>query len=320
MTPTPRLAPLLAVALAATACRTAVPVPPPSPVAATPVPAPPPAPAIEVPEPRVALVLGGGAARGFAHIGVIRVLEQERIPVDLVVGTSVGSLIGAIYASERDSFELEWTAFQLEQDDLFDFRLMNAVVGMGYAKGEKLEAFMRAKVKQENIEQLEVPFAAVATDLNWGKRVVLDRGSLARAVRASSAIPGIFEPVAHAGKILVDGGVIDNIPIDVAREKGADVVVAVDISQDVGNTEIRNMLDVLLQATNIMFAENVEHRKQGADVLVQPDVRGIGMLDFTQKKKAMQAGMEAARKAVPRIRQAIDQWKARKAAQLAGRS
>jgi NTE family protein len=139
-------------------------------------------------------------------------------------------------------------------------------------------------------------------------------------VRASSAIPGIFEPVAHAGKILVDGGVIDNIPIDVAREKGADVVVAVDISQDVGNTEIRNMLDVLLQATNIMFAENVEHRKQGADVLVQPDVRGIGMLDFTQKKKAMQAGMEAARKAVPRIRQAIDQWKARKAAQLAGRS
>jgi NTE family protein len=320
MTPTPRLAPLLAVALAATACRTAVPVPPPSPVAATPVPAPPPAPAIEVPAPRVALVLGGGAARGFAHIGVIRVLEQERIPVDLVVGTSVGSLIGAIYASERDSFELEWTAFQLEQDDLFDFRLMNAVVGMGYAKGEKLEAFMRAKVKQENIEQLEVPFAAVATDLNWGKRVVLDRGSLARAVRASSAIPGIFEPVAHAGKILVDGGVIDNIPIDVAREKGADVVVAVDISQDVGNTEIRNMLDVLLQATNIMFAENVEHRKQGADVLVQPDVRGIGMLDFTQKKKAMQAGMEAARKAVPRIRQAIDQWKARKAAQLAGRS
>lgn len=308
---------LLAAALAASGCRTAAPVPPPPPLA----PAAPaaPAPPVQVPEPRIALVLGGGAARGFAHIGVIRVLEQERIPVDLVVGTSVGSLIGAIYAAERDSFELEWTAFQLEQDDLFDFRLVNAVMGMGYAKGEKLEAFVKAKVKKERIEELAIPFAAVATDLNWGHRVVLDRGPIARAVRASSAIPGVFEPVAHAGKVLVDGGVIDNIPIGVAREKGADVVVAVDISEDVGNTEIRNVLDVMLQATNIMFAENVARRKQGADVLVQPDVKGIGMLDFTQKKRAMQAGIEAARRAVPRIRQAVEAWKARKAAELAPR-
>jgi NTE family protein len=314
----------LALAAALTACATAAPRPPaatPAPApAATPAPPPAPLPPVPVPDPRIALVLGGGAARGFAHIGVIRVLEQERIPVDLVVGTSVGSLIGAIYASERDSFELEWTAFQLQQDDLFDFRLVNAVVGMGYAKGEKLEAFMKAKVKQETIEQLKVPFAAVATDLNWGERVVMDRGSIARAVRASSAIPGIFEPVAHLGKILVDGGVIDNIPIDVAREKGADVVIAVDISHDVGNTEIRNVLDVLLQSTNIMFAENVKHRKQGADVLVTPDVRGVGMLDFGQKKRCMQAGMEAARRAVPQIRAAIETWKAKKAGELAPRS
>jgi NTE family protein len=309
-----RRAPILALLALAAACRTAAPLPPP----AAP-PAPPPAPA-PVPEPKVALVLGGGAARGFAHIGVIRVLEQERIPVDLVVGTSVGSLIGAIYASERDSFELEWTAFKLEQDDLFDFRIMNAVVGMGYAKGEKLEAFVKTRVKQENIEQLKVPFAAVATDLNWGERVVIDRGPIARAVRASSAIPGIFEPVPHLGKFLVDGGVIDNIPVDVAREKGADLVIAVDISLGVGNTEIRNVLDVILQATNIMFAENVGHRKQGADVLVQPQVAGVGMLDFTQKKRCVQAGIEAARRAVPQIRAAIDAWKARRAAASSPRS
>jgi NTE family protein len=272
-----------------------------------------------VPEPRIALVLGGGAARGFAHIGVIRVLEQERIPVDLVVGTSVGSLIGALYASHRDSFELEWTAFQLDQDDLFDFGIVNAVVGMGYAKGEKLERFVRDSVKQKEIEKLRLPFAAVATDLNWGGRVVLDKGSVARAVRASSAIPGVFEPVEHQGKLLVDGGVVDNIPIDVARAKGADLVIAVDISADVGNTDIKNVVDVMLQATNIMFAVNVGFLRQGADVLVQPKV-GVGMLDFTKKKECMLAGIEAARGAVPRIRAAIDQWKTRKALERTSRA
>ncbi|HEX5633022.1 MAG TPA: patatin-like phospholipase family protein, partial [Gemmatimonadales bacterium] len=274
-----RRAPLLLLLALTSACRTAGP----PPVVVAPPQQLPPAPPPPVREPRVALVLGGGAARGFAHIGVIRVLEQERIPIDMVIGTSVGSLIGAIYAAEKDSFDLEWTAFQLQQDDLFDFRLLNAVTGMGYARGERLEAFVRAKVKEDAIEKLKVPFAAVATDLNWGQRVVMDRGSVARAVRASSAIPGVFEPVTHMGKLLVDGGVVDNIPIDVAREKGAEVVIAVDISEDVGNTEIKNLLDVLLQATNIMFAENVAHRKQGADVLVQPNVKGVGMLDFTQK-------------------------------------
>ncbi len=270
-------------------------------------------PSPKVPEPRIALVLGGGAARGFAHIGVIRVLEQERIPVDLVVGTSVGSLIGALYASHKDSFELEWTAFRLERDDLFDFGLVNAVVGMGYAKGEKLERFVRESVKQRDIEQLRVPFAAVAADLNWGQTVVLDKGSVARAVRASSAIPGVFEPVEHQGKLLVDGGVVDNIPIDVAKAKGADLVIAVDIGADVGNTNIKNVVDVILQASDIMFAVNVGFRRQGADVLVQPKVGGVGMLDFTKKKDCMLAGIQAGREAVPRIRAAIDAWKARKA-------
>jgi NTE family protein len=267
----------------------------------------------------VALVLSGGAARGFAHVGVIRVLEQERIPVDLVVGTSVGSLIGALYASARNGFELEWEAFQLKQEDIFDFGVWNAVAGMGLAKGEKLEAFVKGKVKQQNIEELPLRFAAVATDLNWGTRVVLDKGSVARAVRASSAIPGVFEPVAHEGKLLVDGGVVDNIPIEVARAKGADVVVAVDISEDVGNVNIKNLVDVLLQSTNIMFAVNVAHRRAGADVMVQPKVGGIAMLDFTRRKEAMDAGIAAAREALPRIRAAIDAWKARKAAEAVPR-
>jgi NTE family protein len=271
----------------------------------------------EPPRPKLALVLGGGAARGFAHVGVIRVLEQEKIPVDLVVGTSVGSLIGAIWAAEQNSFELEWTAFQLEKDDLLDYGLLTAVLGMGLAKGEKLEAFVKSHVKTQNIEELRLPFAAVAADLNWGGKVVLDRGSVARAVRASSAIPGVFQPVTHMGKLLVDGGVVDNIPISVARQKGADLVVAVDISENLGNTNITNLVDVMLQAANIMFALNVEHSRKDADVLLQPRVGDVAMLDFSQKKRCMEAGIAAARQAVPRIRQAIADWQARRGTRAA---
>jgi NTE family protein len=270
-------------------------------------PAPPPA-AAELPKPRVALVLGGGAARGFAHVGVIRALEKEKIPVDMVVGTSVGSLIGAMYASSRNSFELEWTAFTLERDDIFDYGLMGAVTGMGVVKGDKLEAFVRAKVPQPNIENLRLPFAAVATDLNRGQRVVLDQGSVARAVHASSAIPGVFEPVNYQGRMLVDGGVMENIPVSVAREKGADIVIAVDISENVTNFNITNIVDVTLQAVNIMFDQNVKNQVKNADVVISPAVGDVAMLDFTQKKRCMQAGVDAAEKAMPEIRQKIEEW------------
>lgn len=289
-----------------TACQTAPPVVTPPP--------PPPPPVVRVPQgpppkPKIALVLGGGAARGFAHVGVIRTLEQEKIPVDLIVGTSVGSLIGAIYASDGSSFDLEWTAFQLQKEDLFDFGVLNAVTGMGFAKGDKLEAWVKGHVKTANIENLRIPFAAVATDLNWGYEVVLDKGSVARAIRASAAIPGVFQPVQHQGKILVDGGVVDNIPIAVAKARGADLVIAVDISANLGNTSITNLVDVTLQATNIMFARNVEHAKRAADILITPaGIGDVGMLDFTQKKRCMQAGIEATQRAMPEIRRAIDAW------------
>jgi NTE family protein len=156
---------------------------------------------------------------------------------------------------------------------------------------------------------MKIPFAAVATDLNWGYKVVLDRGSVARAIRASAAIPGVFQPVQHQGKILVDGGVVDNIPISVAKAKGADIVIAVDISANIGNTNITNLVGVTLQATNIMFALNVEQSKKGADILITPmGIGDIGMLDFTQKKRCMQAGIQATQAAIPNIRKAINVW------------
>lgn len=252
--------------------------------------------------PKVALVLGGGAARGFAHVGVIRVLEQEKVPIDLIVGTSVGSLIGAIYAHDVNSFELEWTAFTLERDNIFDYGLLNAFTGMGAIKGNRLEEFVRNKVPVENIEDLKIPFAAVATDLNRGTRVVLDKGPVAKAVRASCSIPGVFQPVEHEGSLLVDGGVLDNIPVSVAREKGADLVIAVDISVNVVNYDISNLIEVMLQSVNIMAAENVRIKKKEADVLISPEVGSVGMVDFSRKKHCLEAGMEAVRRAMPEIR------------------
>jgi NTE family protein len=264
--------------------------------------------AAELPKPKIALVLGGGAARGFAHVGVIRALEQEKIPIDMIIGTSVGSLIGAIYANDLNSFELEWTAFTLDKDSLLDFGILSAFTGMGVAKGEKLEEFVKTKIATTNIENLKLPFAAVAADLNRGTRVVLDHGSVAKAVHASSAIPGVFEPVVHEGRLLVDGGVLDNIPIAVAREKGADFVIAVDISENVTNFNITNLVDVMLQAVNIMSNENVKYRKKEADVLISPAVGNVAMLDFSQKKRCMQAGIDATQKAMPEIRKKIEEW------------
>jgi len=272
-------------------------------------------PPVDLARPRVALVLGGGAARGFAHIGVIRALEQEKVPIDLIVGTSVGSLIGAIYAYDANSMELEWTAFMLEKDSLFDYGLITAFTGMGVAKGDKLEEFVKSKVPVANIENLKIPFAAVATDLNRGTSVVLDKGSVARAVRASSAIPGVFNPVEYQGRLLVDGGVIDSIPVSVAREKGADIVIAVDISENVVNFNITNIVDVMLQSITIMGAVNAKTRKKESDVLISPKVGDVGMMDFTQKKRCMLAGIEATQKMMPEIKAKIEEWGRKRAAQ-----
>lgn len=253
--------------------------------------------------PRVALVLGGGAAKGFAHVGVIRVLEEERIPIDIIVGTSVGSLIGALYADKRNSFELEWTAFGLKKSDLLDYSFLN--VTMGPVKGANLEKFVNKNITVKKIEELKIPFAAVATDLNRGKRVVLDKGPLARSIRASCAIPGVFQPVELHNRLLVDGGVVDNLPVEVARKMGADIVIAVDISKDITNFKINDVVDVTLQAVNIMFAEIVAQRRKDADVLIQPDVRNVGIMDFSHKKRLMKAGMAAARKAIPDIKRRL---------------
>ena len=261
---------------------------------------------MEVPEPTVALVLGGGGARGFSHVGVLRVLEQEGIPIDLIVGTSVGSLIGALYASEPRSFELEWKAFGIEKDDLFDFSFFAATTGP--VKGDAIRAFVRKSIRQRNIEDLRVPFVAIATDLVTGERVDLDSGSVEDAVRASVSIPGIFTPAKIRGRTLVDGGVVANLAVDVARERGADVVVASHISKDVVGREVSDVVGITMQAIDIMLGRMSRAQLEAADVVISPAIGDVGTMDFGQKKRCMEAGIEATLAEIPAIQEAITRY------------
>jgi NTE family protein len=260
--------------------------------------------------PRVALVLGGGGARGFAHVGVIRVLEEAGVPVALVVGTSVGSVVGALYASDPDAQRLERTTRGLGLDDFFDFTLAPLLSGsaLGLASGERLERFMLARVGTP-IERLRIPFAAVATDLETGEAVVLRSGGVARAVRASCAIPGVFEPVEQGGRLLVDGGVARNLPVRIARELGADVVIAVDVGAPAAGSRPRNFVEVFLRAVSLAANAEVDAARREADVLLTPDVGAIGLLEFDRKGEAVAAGAAAARAALPRIREAVAGWR-----------
>jgi NTE family protein len=251
-------------------------------------------------EPKVALVLGGGSAKGFAHVGVLRALEKEKIPIHMIVGTSVGSLIGGLYAANPDSFQLEWTAFKINRGDILDFSVASSK--MGPVQGTKLEYFVEQNAKVKTVETTKIPFYPVATDLNTGETVTLEKGSLARAVHASSAIPGIFVPVKFGNRLLVDGGVTNNIACEVARAKGADVIIAVNLQRDVRDTDITSVIDVIAQSISIMMHTNSKTKLAHADVILEPDTKGISMFDFTQKKALMEEGIRSAEKAMPKIK------------------
>lgn len=255
----------------------------------------------------MALVLGGGSAKGFAHIGVIRVLEQEKIPIHMIVGTSVGSLIGGIYAANPDSFQLEWIAFKIERNDVLDFSIVYSKLGP--VQGVRLESFVEQSVRIKKIEETKIRFYPVATDLNTGEAVVLEKGSLSKAIRASSSIPGIFVPVTFDNRTLVDGGVTNNIACDVARNKGADIVIAVNIQRDVKEYNITSLVDIIAQSAAIMMNESSKTKLKYADVVIEPNTKGTAMFDFTQKKVLMEEGIKAAREAMPKIREVLARYK-----------
>lgn len=254
--------------------------------------------------PKVGLALGGGGARGFAEVGVIRALEREKVPIDLVVGTSVGSLIGALYADTGKSLDLEWSALAVTNEEIFDYKALAFLSG-GFVRGERLEQLLEGKLQHQAIEQMTLPFAAVATELRTGRAAVFDSGPASRAVHASSAVPGVFVPVVIDGKTYVDGGVTDPVPADVARARGAEVVIAVAIPAEVPPKTPENPLEVAYRAVTIMSAEISRLRAREADVVITPDVGDVAYDDFTQKKRLIEAGEAAALAALPAIKEAI---------------
>lgn len=271
-----------------------------------PAPPPPAQPAVwkEVP-PVVGIALGGGGARGFAEVGVLRVLEAEHIPVDRVAGTSVGALIGALYADTGSVVDLEFTSVQATAEDIFD-RSTLAFFSGGFVKGERIEAFLDTHLKHKTIEGFTVPFAAVAVDLRTGETVAFRRGPAARAVHASAAIPGVFVPVLIDGRTFVDGGVTDPVPVDAVRDMGAEVVIAVTIPAGVPTRAPQNPFEVAIQSASIMAAEIGRCNLVHADVVITPEVNGVAFDDFGQKRRLFEAGMAAARQALPAIQAAIE--------------
>lgn len=255
-------------------------------------------------KPRVALALGGGAARGFAHIGVIKALETSGISVDVVVGTSAGSVVGALYAAGHGPFELQKLAIQLDEASVTDWSLFDR----GLIKGEALERFINTHVGGRPIEGLRRRFAAVATDLQSGEPIVFQRGNTGTAVRASSSIPGVFPPVTIGGREYVDGGLVAPIPVRAARGLGADVVVAVDISsRPSGKTKAGN-LDLLLDTIAIMGGAMGKTELAAADVVIRPELRGLPATNFQQRHEAILEGEKAGFAAIARVRDAIAAW------------
>ena len=269
-------------------------------VEAPPVPAPPPPVAKPVP-PKIALVLGGGAARGFAHIGVIKVLEAQGITPDIVVGTSAGSVVGALYAGGYSGFELQKIAFQLDESSVGDLVLPDR----GFVKGELLQNFVNKALQNRPIEKLNKTFAAVTTDLQSGDMMVFRRGNAGMAVRASSSIPGVFQPVSINGREYVDGGLVSPVAVRVARSLGADVVIAVDISNKPRNAKISDSLDVLLQTFAIMGQTISGFELSEADVVIRPHTGMIGAAEFEAKHLAILEGEKAAQAALPAIRREL---------------
>jgi NTE family protein len=246
------------------------------------------------------LALGGGAARGFAHVGVIQVLEQNGIRPDLVVGTSAGSMVAAMYASGKSAAELEAAALAMEEATLTDWSL--PIMGRGMLRGEALTRYVRQAVGGKLLENMQMPLGVLATDLASGQGVLFRRGDAAQAVRASSAVPGVFAPVHIAGRDYVDGGLVAPVPVRYARDMGAEVVLAVDISSaPEGNSSVGSV-QVLLQTFAIMGQSINRHELAGADVVLRPALAGVGSADFTARQRAIEAGRAAMQAALPQLR------------------
>jgi len=269
------------------------------------------APPLEMPAPaakknlKLGLALGGGAARGFAHIGVLQVLEEEGIKPQMVVGTSAGSVVAAFYASGKTGQQLQWLADTMDESQFTDWA--NPFTGRGMLRGEALGKYINSQLNGMKIEDMKLPLGIVATDLRTGDGVLFRRGDVATAVRASSAVPSVFEPVRIAGKDYVDGGLVSPVPVRYAKQMGADLVLAIDISSRPEDAKTSDMLKVLLQTFSIMGKSISQLELVQADVVVRPALPDIGSTEFSARKKSIEAGRAAMKQALPQLKALLAQ-------------
>lgn len=251
--------------------------------------------------PRIGLALGGGAARGFAHIGVLQVLEEQGIKPDLVVGTSAGSVVATLYAAGRTPVEMGRMAMTLDESTITDW----VFPGRSVLKGEALARFVRGQVGNKPIEAMRLPLGVVAADLQTGQPVLFRRGDAGAAVRASSAVPAVFEPVRIGEREYIDGGAVSPVPVRFARQMGAEVVIAVDISAVPEGQRTRSATDILLQTFSIMGKALGQFETRDAEVVIRPKLEGIGSADFSARRLSILAGREATLMVLPQIKAAV---------------
>ncbi|MFM0199657.1 patatin-like phospholipase family protein [Paraburkholderia fungorum] len=253
---------------------------------------------------RVGLALGGGAARGFAHIGVIKALEARNIQVDLVAGTSAGSVVGALYASGMNGFALNKLALTMDEASISDWAMPFRT--RGFLQGIALQNYLNTTLNNRPIEKMVKPLGVVATDLKTGQPILFQRGNTGIAVRASCSVPSIFEPVKIGGHEYVDGGLVSPVPASFARKMGADFVIAVDISQRPESGLTASSFDVLMQTFTIMGQTIKAYElDKYADIVIRPNLAAMSGSDFSQRNAAILAGEEAVAKIMPELQRKL---------------
>ncbi len=259
----------------------------------------------------IGLALGGGAIRGLAHIGVLEVLEREGIPIDLIAGTSVGAAVGALYAQGRDAHVIRDLALEVgwkRLAPLADLTLPKT----GFIQGRKVKEFMKRTIGDVNFSDLKIPMACVATDIMSGEEVVINEGSVLEAVRASISIPVIFAVVKWRDRRLVDGGLVNPVPVSVLKQMGADIIIAVNVIPEPsvrakrdGEFKKLNIVNVIMQSIYIGSYLLVESSLKGADIVIEPGVAHIGVGDFHRARELISLGAQAAQEAIPEIKRRL---------------
>jgi NTE family protein len=253
--------------------------------------------------PKFGLALGGGAARGFAHVGVIQVLEEAGLKPDLVVGTSAGSVVAAFYASGKDGAQLQKAAETMEEATITDWTV--PLLGRGMMRGDALARYVNKQTGGRRIEEFKMPLGIVATDLRTGEGILFQRGDVGTAVRASSSVPSVFEPVRIGNREFVDGGLVSPVPVRYARQMGAEYVLAIDISSPPESGKTGDMFDILMQTFTIMGKSINHFELREADLVVRPALNDVGSADFKARRRSIEAGRAAMLQALPKLKAAL---------------